>query len=305
MKLSPTVTVFSLVNLAKNVFATKQEAKKRDLGQIVGGTEADPSRYEYFATIVFNNEPECASQICGGTLVAPGYVLSSAKCSNMKAGEPKVWIGLDGDELVSSSAAEVIEVEYMVFDNNHNFLNDYSEGDIMMMKLAENSAFSPVTLANNSTDTSEGTAVNIMGWGATSDENFADSSNVLMEAELEIVSNTDCDATYAFSIFDSMMCAATDGKGFCYGDIGGPLIVKGSDAASDVQVGIAMAFFSDCGAGTERPDIYTRVSEHTDFIDCVTGGGSIECGIVRTVSYKDEDFYESRVFSKIKSLFAP
>lgn len=210
-----------------------------------------------------------------------------------------MWIGLDGDELESSSAAEVIEVEYMVFDNDHNFVNGYSEGDIMVMKLAENSAFSPVTLADDSTDTSEGTAVNIMGWGATSssvttpNQNYYASSNGLMEAELEIVSNTDCDATYAFPILDSFMCAATDGKGFCYGDIGGPMIVKGSDAASDVQVGIAMAFFSECGAGTERPDIYTRVSEHTDFIDCVTGGGSIECGIVLTVSYEDESNDES------------
>lgn len=284
MKFSPIIaTLFSLVNLSKNVLATKQEAQKRDLGHVVGGTEVVPSRYNYLVTIVFNDEPECSSQICGGTLIAPGYVLSSAKCSNMKRGEPKVWIGLEGDELVSSAAAEVINVEYMVFDNDHNFLNAYSEGDIMVMKLATNSAFSPVTLADNSADTSGGTAVSVMGWGATSMENLADSSDVLREAELNIVSNSDCDAIYAFQIFDTMMCAAKDGAGFCIGDIGGPVIVKGSDAASDVQVGIAMAFFSACGEGSARPEIYTRVSDYIDFIDCVTGGGSIECGIVRPV----------------------
>lgn len=45
--------------------------------EIVGGTETTPGRYAYQVAL-FDN---CGQQQCGGSLIAPGYVLAAAHCS--------------------------------------------------------------------------------------------------------------------------------------------------------------------------------------------------------------------------------
>eukprot|EP00594_Rhizosolenia_setigera_P016583 CAMPEP_0178968346 /NCGR_PEP_ID=MMETSP0789-20121207/18179_1 /TAXON_ID=3005 /ORGANISM="Rhizosolenia setigera, Strain CCMP 1694" /LENGTH=50 /DNA_ID=CAMNT_0020654217 /DNA_START=1 /DNA_END=150 /DNA_ORIENTATION=+ len=49
-----------------------------------------------------------------------------------------------------------------------------------------------------------------MGWGTTSSGGTA--SDVLLEVEVDIVSNSVCNADYSGGITDDMMCAARSGK---------------------------------------------------------------------------------------------
>ena len=77
------------------------------------------------------------------------------------------------------------------------------------------------------------------GWGTASADYFLPES-VLHEVELDIVSTSDCNSASSYDGFvyeDSMICAARGEKGPCHGDNGGPLIIKGADAASDVTLG--------------------------------------------------------------------
>lgn len=46
--------------------------------------------------------------------------------------------------------------------------------------------------------------------------------------------------------------------GTCNGDFGGPLVVD------DVQVGVGAFGYKECGVG--KPDVFTRLSEFTDWI---------------------------------------
>lgn len=260
---------------------TKAHPKNR----IVGGTEATPGRYAYQATL-FNGS---GAQVCGGTLIGSRYILTAAHCANEIN---RVNIGRH-DLADLGETYEDIDIETKIVhpEYDESTLNN----DAMIVKLASDSSAQVVTYDTGSSDTSEGIDVTVIGWGTTS-SGGAD-TDVLLEVELDIVSNSICGAQYGSSIItDQMICAARDGKDACGGDDGGPLIIAGSDASSDVQVGI-VSFSSGC-ANPNYSGVYTRVSEVTDFIECVLNGGTDECGgssvgddEVDDTDYYYDDFY--------------
>lgn len=181
----------------------------------------------------------------------------------------------------SSEEYESINIEYAVI---HPDFDEYTfENAIAVFKLAEDSTFTPVTLnTDGSEDTGVGTNVTVLGWGNT--EYFAegDPSDVLREGTTEIVSNDDCEDAWSqtgYSVTDSMMCGSTsNGNGlFCRFDGGGPVLIKGSNSTSDIQVGLINN--GQCG-DENYPDVYIKVYGYADFIECVTSGGSNDCGSV-------------------------
>jgi trypsin len=119
-----------------------------------------------------------------------------------------------------------------------------------------------------------------IGWGDTSAGEGYDYSNTLMEVDVDYMENDECDASsdskdsYNGMIYDAMLCASRPGKDGCQGDsgkftiskrsvfmfrslltfiflspAGGPIIIKGSDASQDIQVGVA-----SWGYGCASPD---------------------------------------------------
>jgi len=219
---------------------------------IVGGTEVTKGRYPYQVALMTGN-----SQYCGGTLIAPNYVLTAAHC----AGYANVAAHIGRHKLSDTTETkEVISVQKEILHPNYDDSTD--ENDIMLVKLASSSTYSTVKLDNGSQTLTEGTDVTVMGWGNTEERGF--DSDVLLEVEVDIVSNADCLESYTVDIFDSSLCAARLGKDSCQGDSGGPLIVKGSSAESDVQVGI-VSWGIGC-AREEFPGVYTRVSSYYDWI---------------------------------------
>ncbi len=59
-----------------------------------------------------------------------------------------------------------------------------------------------------------------MGWGTTTEGGYL--SDVLLEVDLPVVSNEDCDQCYQFywDIYPSMICAYDPGHDSCQGDSG-------------------------------------------------------------------------------------
>lgn len=81
-----------------------------------------------------------------------------------------------------------------------------------------------------------------------------------------MVSNEDCTVAYVEygGVTDNQMCAEREGKDACQDDSGGPLIVKGENASSDVLVGIVS---SGVGCATEGyPGVYARISSQISWI---------------------------------------
>jgi len=234
-------TLISILPLLSNAQADEPPTK-----QIVGGTEVTVGRYPYQVALVDSD----GFQFCGASLIAPNYVLSAAHCAG---GVASVQIGRH-----DLSADEVFEDIPVIAETLHPGYDDCTtENDVMVLTLSSSSSADPVTLDDGSTDLSAGIDVTVMGWGTTS--SGGSSSDVLLEVDVDVVSNSDCEAAYGTGqITSDMMCAARSGKDSCQGDSGGPLIVKGSDAASDVQVGIVSWGFG-C-ADEDFPGVYASVS---------------------------------------------
>lgn len=96
----------------------------------------------------------------------------------------------------------------------------------------------------------------------------------MKEIELTYKSNERCGqssgiiddtfVSYFGLITDSMVCAGNSSGGTCFGDSGGPLIIKGSDDQTDIQVGITSWSFS-CGR-PGFPSVFARVSNQITWI---------------------------------------
>ncbi len=160
---------------------------------------------------------------------------------------------------------------------------DYEEmrmdNDFMLIFLAGASTADDVVtvkLNSNPSVPDVGRDVTVMGWGDTNiNVIISESSDVLMNIDVSIISNEECDANELFtgSITDSMLCAkVANGQSGCYGDSGGPLVVKGDDGGSDLLVGI-VSWGIVCL--DQFPNVYSRVSRGYDWIQSAVCNGSV------------------------------
>lgn len=262
-----------LVNLLVQSFVGNVLAVD-DEKAIVGGEEVEKGRYPYQVALVFNN----GDLVCGGSLVDKDWVLSAAHCKGIAA---KVSIGSHDLTLSEEENREEIEIACEIDHPSYN--KRTFDNDFMMIKLTQSSTYSPVKLDDGSSTLDDGVDLTVMGWGTTS--SGGEVSPVLLEAETDYVTNSQCESDYPEeSITSNMMCAARDGIDSCQGDSGGPLIIKGNDTSADVQVGV-VSWGYGC-ADPEYPGVYAQVSSQIDWInDQISsgtrseGGGAIISGL--------------------------
>jgi len=224
-----------------------------DPDKIVGGDPVNPpNRYPYQVSITSFEK----RHFCGGSLIAPGWVLSAAHCAGSVAYAQIGRYDLSDD----SEVFEDIRVDYVVIHPEYESTS--SGNDFMLVRLKTDSQYPPASIDDGSESLSSGTDVTVMGWGTTSSN--GPSSDILLEVEVDVVTNNSCNDDYDGLITDTMICAARQNKDSCQGDSGGPLIVKGNDDTEDVVVGV-VSWGYGC-ADSNYPGVYARVSAQYDWI---------------------------------------
>lgn len=107
----------------------------------------------------------------------------------------------------------------------------------------------------------------VLGWGMINDA--GDFSDALRGVEVEILDNDECNRLFGI-MTETMMCTSgSNGRGTCYGDSGGPAIVKQPDG-SYVQVGI-LSFGALAGCEKGYPIGQVLVHKYIDWIQAITG----------------------------------
>lgn len=245
--------------------------------RIVGGVEAPVGAYPWMTAIVVNNLSPANGQFCGGSLINREWVMTAAHCVTT------------GTTVDNPSADDIVVDIHRLSDNNGIRRNlqqiivhpqwdpptyDY---DIALLHLEQPVDSVPVVSLVQPSDAplfEPGDIARVMGWGATAWQGSG--SDVLLQVDIPIVSQTTCRASYGESdITDRMLCAglAAGGKDSCQGDSGGPLVVDDNGVWRQVGIvswGNGCAFPNYYGVYSRVAVLYDWVAQYVNFGPSVT-----------------------------------
>ena len=254
--------------------------------RIVGGYTTAEHQFPWMAAVLRSCDEEYC-HICGGTIISEEWILTGAHCmQKVPMEELGVLVG-DHSLFTISTSQKFIKVKEKVVHPDYNMRGNVTSplnNDIGLLRLEYpiifTSQISPLCLPalgetgfGGNTTTLDTTGLDIvgqnatvLGWGMINDDGvFADS---LRGAEVEILPNKACNDLFGIMTENMMCTSGANGRGTCFGDSGGPAIVKQPDG-SWVQVGIA-AFGALSGCEKGYPSGQTVVHKYIDWIQFVT-----------------------------------
>lgn len=242
--------------------------------RIVGGTPAEEGEFPWAVAFLYWKASEGRwAQYCGGSLIAPQWVLTAAHCpvsSNHRA--------LLGRLELAGTGGEVLQIVDVIPHESYD--PDTNDSDISLVKLEAHSVNTPVPLLAREEATAAGEQTTVIGWGHT--EEGGSASNELRKVDVAFVDLDQCKNSYEnceplcgspFTVTENMLCAGEDGKDSCQGDSGGGLLVYDLDEKTE-EYSYSLAGVVSFGLGCARPEfpgVYTKVSNYQDWIEENTG----------------------------------
>ena len=225
-------------------------------GQIVGGETAAPGAWPWMVAIRVFDEPDSYS-FCGGSLVAPSWVLTAAHC--LVNATPEQIVATVGVHRLGSGQGQRRTVDRIVVHPRYgfDFAHDFAH-DLALLHLSQPvEAGSAALLTTDSLAlAAPGTLAKVIGWGARSEDSREGLlSYDLQQVELPVVSEEDCTTSMGRMINENLLCAGyiEGGKDACHGDSGSPLMVP--DGSGGWQLAGIVSF----GIGCARPTFLRRL----------------------------------------------
>lgn len=218
---------------------------------IVGGADADQP-YPFAVSL----HSSTGRLFCAGALIAPTWVVTAAHCAFDKA-PPAISVRAGTNDV--GQGGEVAQVADIVV--NPAFTTQSPAGDIALLRLATPVKAAPIAPA---TAAAPGTATRILGWGQSCPKvNCGQIPATLQQLDTHIVEGAKCT-----SVFDGTAELCTDnpgGKaGACFGDSGGPEVVREDDHW--LLVGVTSRPGNNEPVCASAPSIYTSVVAYAPWI---------------------------------------
>jgi secreted trypsin-like serine protease len=236
--------------------------------RIIGGTDAVRGSWPWVVSLQDSYRADhYDGHFCGGSLIAPDWVITAAHCVNFRKRPADLRI-LAGVSDLKHDKGQIVEVKRILVHPNYD--PQVFSSDIALLQLKKPVA-NPVVIPLFSRKSSlAGVTSTVIGWG-----NMRGANNgilypyKLQEVQLPIVSNQECNegfeqnySDYKNPITKTMLCAGylAGEKDSCQGDSGGPLMIP--DDGKWLLAGLVS--WGDRCAITYG--VYTRVSLFTGFV---------------------------------------
>lgn len=268
------------------------DEKETPFGLIMGGQPSGIHESPWMALLKYTKPDDGVGFHCGGTLIHERYVMTAAHCvigselrrqgmhlMAVRLGEWDLSQTEDCEDDLCADPVVDVPIESI---HVHAMYNPTSrkkkEHDIALIRLAKRVDFTewikPICLPIDDATEDRNFAdveLQVVGWGYTSADATASTSDVKMKATLSGMAQDQCVERYRskrVQLTDNQMCAGGElGIDSCSGDSGSPLMEYNESADSPhwLVVGIVSFGLSECGQ-ENWPGVYTRVDKYIPWI---------------------------------------
>ncbi|XP_074649469.1 chymotrypsinogen B-like [Tubulanus polymorphus] len=238
--------------------------------RIVGGHETRRGSWPWQVAIL-NHWKE---QYCGGTLIAPQWVLTAAHCLRRKGRRRKVIVRIGEHDFGLHEGTEID------FKRSKDFVHpdfnmDTIDSDIALVKLKSpvraNEGVNFACVPESDDILPPNTMCYSLGWGKMKETHLY-GTDVLREVKVPLTSRAECEKAFDFDITKNQLCAGykLGGIDTCAGDSGGPLLCRIHRNGKDRWHVYGVTSFGEGCGEKGKFGIYTIVPNFANWIRKIT-----------------------------------